>query len=57
MWIGAGGYIRPKTPAPMMRIEDIGAGSWFEEGGGAAMARVMEVVDTCGEEERKGNYI
>ena len=44
--------LRPKTPAPMMRIEDIGAGLLFVEGEGAAMLRLREVWDIGREEER-----
>lgn len=39
--------LRPKTPAPMTRIEDIGAGLLFVEGGGAAaMLWIREMMGT-----------
>ena len=33
-------YVRPKTPAPMIRIESRGADSWVVEGGGMAMLSI-----------------
>ena len=33
-------YLRPKTPAPMIRIESRGAGSWVVDGEGIAMLSI-----------------
>ena len=39
------GCVRPKTPAPMMRIESKEWGAWVVGGEVAAMLRIKEVMD------------
>lgn len=38
-------YVRPKTPAPMIRIESKGAGPWVMEGEEVAMLRINGVAN------------
>ena len=50
-------HLRPKTPAPMMRIEVVGADVGGMGGVMVAILRVTEVMDEGGderEEERSG---
>ena len=38
-------YLRPKTPAPIMRIASNGSGPVVMEGEGVAMPRIKEAMD------------
>ena len=40
------GYVRPKTPAPIIRIESNCVGSWFMEGEGEAISHIEEVMES-----------